>query len=208
MDVTFRVLELSDVERAAEIISNAFMDDPLCAFMLPRKRSRLNTLKKFFRAYGSVYINHHRGYGVGQPLSGVAFWMEPRQADVSINISAFRLYLPLLFTGYPLGFIRARMILKQSELLHRKYASPPHYYLENLGVLPSEQGKGLASQLIRPILEKADAQGVIAYTDTVTQANVPLYEHFEFQVMEASSVENTGVTVWALRRPARHAASG
>ena len=49
----------------------------------------------------------------------------------------------------------------------------------------------------------ADSQKVIAYTDTVTKANVPLYEHFGFELMEAGPVAGTGITVYALRRPIR-----
>jgi GNAT superfamily N-acetyltransferase len=86
-------------------------------------------------------------------------------------------------------------------LLHQKYASEPHYYLDNIGVLPAEQGKGYSSRLIRPTLDKADAEKTIVYTDTVTQANVRLYEHFGFQTMQDSPIEGTGITVWALRRP-------
>ncbi len=204
----YRVLELSDVDSAAEVISQAFINDPLCAYMLPREHSRLNTLRKFFRAYANVSIQNQRGYGVGDPLVGIAFWLAPQQEDVSINISALKLFLPLLFTAYPLGYLRARMIIKQTELMRRKYAAQPHYYLDNLGVLPSEQGKGWAGRLLRPILEQADIDGVMAYTDTVTPRNVPLYEHFGFQVMEKYTAEDKGITIWSLRRPARLAAGG
>ncbi len=203
-----RALELPDVESAAEVLSQAFINDPLCAYMLPRTHSRLNTLRKFFRAYANVSIQNQHGYGVGDPLVGIAFWLPPTQEDVSISIRALKLFLPLLFTGYPVGYLRARMIIKQTELMRRKYAAQPHYYLDNLGILPAEHGKGWASLLIRPILEKADTGGVMAYTDTVTQANVPLYEHFGFQVMEKFTVEDTGITVWSLRRPGRQAAGG
>jgi GNAT superfamily N-acetyltransferase len=68
-------------------------------------------------------------------------------------------------------------------------------------VLPSARGKGLSSKLIRPFLEIADSQKVIAYTDTVSRSNVSLYEHFGFQCVEESSIPSVGITVFALRRP-------
>lgn len=85
--------------------------------------------------------------------------------------------------------------------MHKKYAHEPHFYLDNIGVLPSARGQGLSSKLIRPFLERADSQKTIAYTDTVTRSNVALYEHFGFQCVEESAVSGTGLTVWALRRP-------
>ena len=196
-----RLLELSDVEQAAEVISQAFVDDPLCAFMLPIKRTRIRTLRKFFRAYGAVNIRNQRGYGVGEPLSGVAFWMEPKKLNISITVKSLGLFIPLLFTFYPIGLMLASAVLKKTDVLHQKYAGEPHYYLDNIGVLPSEHGKGISSRLIRPFLQKADEENLIVYTDTVTRANVSLYEHFGFHCMEECAVEGTGITIWALRRP-------
>jgi ribosomal protein S18 acetylase RimI-like enzyme len=196
-----RLLELSDVEQAAEVISQAFMDDPLCAFMLPNKRTRVNTLKKFFRTYGEVNIRNHRAYGVGEPLKGVAFWMEPGMPVASITLISLSSFLPLMFTSYPIGLIKARKILEQTDIMHQKYVADPHFYLDNIGVLPAEWGKGYSSLLIRPFLEKADAKKAIVYTDTVTRSNIGLYKHFGFECMEECAIDGTGITVWALRRP-------
>ena len=68
----YSLLTLSDVDPAAQVISQAFVDDPLCAFMLPLKRTRTRTLHKFFRLYGEVNIQNTRGYGFGDPLQGVS----------------------------------------------------------------------------------------------------------------------------------------
>jgi ribosomal protein S18 acetylase RimI-like enzyme len=200
-DLTFRVLELPDVEQAAGVISQAFMDDPLCTFMLPLKRTRVKTLYKFFRAYGTVNIQNRRGFGVGEPLKGVAYWLEPGKEDVSVNIKSLRLFIPLLFTFYPIGYFRSKEIIKQTDLMHKKFASEPHYYLDNIGVLPGEQGKGISSRLIRPFLQKADEEKISVYADTVTRRNVSLYEHFGFKCVEECAIGRTGVTVWALLRP-------
>jgi GNAT superfamily N-acetyltransferase len=196
----FRLLTLSDVEQAASVISQAFMDDPLCTFMLPFKQTRVKTLYKFFRAYGEVNIKNSRGYGSGEPLQGVVYWNFPNQADLSINVKSLTLFLPLLFTLYPIGYFRAKKIIQQTDELHKQYASEPHFYLDNLGVLPTARGKGVSSKLIRPILEMADLQQRIAYTDTVTRSNVALYEHFGFQCVAEARIPGTNVTVWALRR--------
>jgi ribosomal protein S18 acetylase RimI-like enzyme len=161
----------------------------------------MKTLYKFFRAYGTVNIQNQHGFGVGEPLKGVAYWLEPTKTDISVSIKSLGLFLPLLFTFYPIGYFRAKAIIKQTNLLHQKYAGDPHYYLDNIGVLPSEQGKGIASPLIRPFLQKADDEKVSVYTDTVTSSNVSFYAHYGFQCVEQCAVANTGITVWALLRP-------
>lgn len=169
--------------------------------MLPFKRTRARTLHTFFRTYGEVNIKNQRGYGVGEPLQGVAYWKFPTQAELSISVKSLSIFLPLLFTFYPIGYFRARAILQQIDALHQKHAGEPHFYLDNIGVLPAARGQRVASRLIRPFLEKADAGRVIVYTDTVTHANVALYEHFGFQCVEESAIAGTGITVWAMRRP-------
>jgi ribosomal protein S18 acetylase RimI-like enzyme len=200
MNSDFRTLAIPDVEAAAQIISKAFMDDPLTSFMLPFRRTREKTLYKFFRAYGEINIKNDCGYGSGSPLQGVAYWKSPQQENLSISVKSLTLFLPLLFTIYPIGYFRAKAILQIIEELHKKHADEPHYYLDNIGVLPAAQGKGIASKLIRPILHMADSQKAIAYTDTFTRANVALYEHFGFQCVEQRLDTRTGITVYALRR--------
>lgn len=197
----YRLLTLADMEQASHVISHAFVEDPLISFMLPIKATRIRTLKKFFRVYGEINIRNKRGYGIGVPLQGVAFWKFPEQESLSISIKSLTKFLPLLFTMYPLGYFRARAILQQIDALHNKYASEPHFYLDNLAVLASARGKGLSSSLIRPFLEMADTQKVIAYTDTVTASNVAIYEHFGFKCVEQRNIQGTGITVYALRRP-------
>jgi ribosomal protein S18 acetylase RimI-like enzyme len=196
-----RLLTLSDVEEAAQVISQAFVDDPLISFILPFRVTRIKTLLKFFRVYGEISIKNKRGYGIGEPLQGVAYWEFPGQESMSVSLKSLGKFLPLLFTMYPIGYFRASAALNQLELMHKKYADEPHFYLDNLGVLASARGKGLSSKLIRPFLEMADSQKVIAYTDTVTPANVPLYEHFGFECVEQSHIPSMGITVFALRRP-------
>jgi ribosomal protein S18 acetylase RimI-like enzyme len=138
---------------------------------------------------------------VGEPLKAVAYWLEPGKSDISISIRAIGSFLPLIFTFYPLGYIRARQVLKTTDELHQQYAGEPHYYLDNIGVLPAEQGRGLSSRLIRPFFERADDEKVLVYTETVTSRNVPFYEHFGFECMESRSIQKTGITIYALCRP-------
>ncbi len=201
VDSDFRMLSLADVDPAADVNAQAFIDDPLVAFMLPARRSRHAALFRFFRAYGEVSIKNQRVYGTGQPLQGVAYWQFPDQKEISVSVKSLGRFLPLLLTLYPIGLLRARAILKHVDEMHAKYAGGPHFYLDNLAVLASSRGQGLSSKLVRPFLAMADERKMIAYTDTENPANVPLYQHFGFQVVEEAAIGSTGVTIWALRRP-------
>lgn len=196
----YRRLTLSDADEAAHLIAQAYVDDPLISYMFPLKSTRIKTTYKFMRAYGEININNNRGFGVGSPMQGVAFWKFPDQESMSISVRTLGKFLPLLFTMYPIGFFRARAIIDRIDRLYEKHVRQPHFYLDNLAVLPSARGRGISSKLIRPFLEMADERRVITFTDTVTLSNVSLYEHFGFECVETSPVEGTGVTVYALLR--------
>ena len=116
-----RLLTLADVESAASVISQAFVEDLLCRFMLPFSRSRLKTLNKFFRPYSKMNISNQRGYGSGEPLQGIAFWNFPDQKNLSISVKSFTRFLPLLFTMYPIGYLRAKAVLAQIDALYEHF---------------------------------------------------------------------------------------
>lgn len=53
----------------------------------------------------------------------------------------------------------------------------------------------------RKLTAEADARGLPTYTETMTPANVGLYAHYGFQVMEAYRIPNTDLMQWAFLRP-------
>ena len=90
----YRQLTLSDIEQAAQVLAQSFVEDPLVSFMLPARNTRIKTLLKFFRVYGEISIKNNRGFGVGEPLQGVAYWLSPDQEDVSISVNSLGKLLP------------------------------------------------------------------------------------------------------------------
>jgi ribosomal protein S18 acetylase RimI-like enzyme len=77
-----------------------------------------------------------------------------------------------------------------------------HWTLGPIAVDPAHRGQGFASQLIRPMLERADDEGVPVYLSTNTEENIALYEHFGFKVKERADMP--GVDGWnasMLREP-------
>lgn len=198
-----RMLMPSEISAAAEVMAEAYVEDPLCAFILPLRRTRKQSLVKFFRAYFSVSVNSAQVIVTGQPICGVAIWNPPGTGSVSVSLKKFHVFLPLLGTLYPIGLVRARPAMRAQSALRSQWAPSLHYYLDNVGVSPSRRGEGIASQLILPALAEADARGTATYTDTFTSANVPLYEHFGFRCVAEVSEPRTGLTIWALLRSAR-----
>ena len=66
----------------------------------------------------------------------------------------------------------------------KHHPSEQHWYLYAIGVDPGYQGNGVASVLLRSRLARCDQAGMPAYLESSKPENVPLYEHFGFEVTE------------------------
>lgn len=204
-----RLLTVLDLDRAVEIQSHAFQSDPLWIYLVPDATGRKRILPHFFKALLTYSIRNHQTYGISDPLQGIAVWSDPVQKrKTSALIGAGPGFLQLIFSPYMAQFIRVRQIFNNFDRMQKKYAPEPHYYLNTISVAPDMQGKGLASKLIRPFLQRADASGVSVYTETVCPGNVGLYEHYGFRVMEEYRVPKTDLSIWSLYRPAKKASTG
>jgi len=84
----------------------------------------------------------------------------------------------------------------------------PTWYLGILATHPDWQRRGLASAVLRPVLELADADGLAASLLTATAENVAFYRRHGFVVhaeadAPARAGEGAGPHVWTLRREPR-----
>ena len=83
------------------------------------------------------------------------------------------LRLPL---GFGLrGFARLLAYDEVGRRLHHLYAPQPHWYLAAIGVDVGHQGRGIGSALMRPMLARADAEGVACWLDTHQEQNMRCY---------------------------------
>jgi ribosomal protein S18 acetylase RimI-like enzyme len=198
---TLRQLTLADLDRATLVISQAFRDDPLWCYLFPDRQRRVTALPRFFGTFVNLGIRTQQAYGVGAPLEGVAVWSAPQKTGAKFADYLNAGFPRLIFGPLFFSFFKAQNIFTRFEQMQKRYAPGPHYYLNTIGVLPAAQGQGLASQLVKPFLAQADAQGVSAYTETMTPSNVTLYEHYGFKTVERYDIPGTRLSQWAFYRP-------
>jgi len=195
-----RTLKASDRERAVDVLAQAFADDPLWCHLVPGAAERRQTLPLLFHAEVGSSIQEREALGLGDPVQAVALWTFPPSA-ATLNIGGvFSTYGRLLVSRYLPLLLRTLRLYQHCLTLQRHYATQPHYYLDTLGVLPSAQGHGYASALVRPMLEECDRLGVGCYLETLKAAKVALYEHWGFECCEDYLVPRTNLHIWAMYR--------
>ena len=85
--------------------------------------------------------------------------------------------------------------------LKKKFTDNYDWYLYNLSIKKDAQGKGIASKLMRPMLQFCDDERMVAYLETNKEANVGLYKHYGFDLMKEELIPKTPVTHYAMVRP-------
>jgi GNAT superfamily N-acetyltransferase len=96
--------------------------------------------------------------------------------------------LPRIFGEEGLG--RLSEFLAFMGKVHHGAMPRKHWYRAFIGVEPVHQGQGIGSSLLRPMLARADAEGLPCYLETFLDTNVPFYKRNGFDLI-AEGVEPT-----------------
>ena len=136
----------------------------------------------------------------------------------SEEINGFAVWLPFGFTGsktlpflmngglsliFHSGFgIIGRLLKYETYAMNLKKEFTDNYdwYLYNLSIKKEAQGKGIASKLMRPMLEFCDKERMVAYLETNKALNVGLYQHYGFDLMKEELIPTTDVTHYSMVR--------
>ena len=87
------------------------------------------------------------------------------------------------------------------DLVGVHHPQQPHFYLVAIGVLPEVQGRGYGRGLLNAVHEMSQAHPFSTGVglDTETPTNVPLYQHFDYQITGQGRLEE--IDVWFFFRP-------
>lgn len=190
--LALRVATGDDVSGLADVLADAFYDDPIFAWMMPDERSRLGRLRRFF----AVQLRH-----VG--LARGRVWTSDDLVGASISTPPGAWRVPpraALLLGATLGLRlpRATRLLAAIESRHPR---EPHYYFADIGVLSSMQGRGFGSALMRPTLERCDRERLPAYLEASSERSAALYERLGFRSKSELSVAGSPPLRLMLRSP-------
>ncbi len=194
-------LERSQIPAACVISSTAFVDDPLFACILPPAESeRLKFLRWFGRMSMDYGLPLGHLYTTAEPMHGIALWMPPGQYPLNPwRMLAVGLYQVPFRIGFG-KFIQFSQLFQTVEHWHQKDVPTPHWYLSMLAVAPQSQGRGIGGQLIQPILQQADRDGLPCYLETTTEGAVRFYQRHGFVIKREEVLPGFNVPIWTMLR--------
>jgi GNAT superfamily N-acetyltransferase len=167
-----------DVAQLANVLADAFNDDPAFERLLPNDRKRLPGLRRYFEielravglARGTVWTNDE--------LTGAAISTGPGKWRVPPR--ALALHGPAFARAFGVRLPRAATLLARMESRHVR---GPHHYFAAIGVAPAQQGQGVGRGLMAPTLELCDQAGLPAYLEASSERNAALYERLGFELI-------------------------
>jgi GNAT superfamily N-acetyltransferase len=197
--ITVQKATVADVPVLTGVLAQAFAHDPVINWIVRQDAKRDDGVRRFFDLslrrltlpYGEVYTTLDR--------SGAALWTPPGRWKLGPAEQ-----LRLVPQGVRVtGLRRLPAVMLGLDALERRHPRAEHYYLLELGVLPSFQGQGIGTALMQPVLAQCDRTGAPAYLETAVERNLPLYERNGFRITEEFQIPHGGPKAWLMWRAPR-----
>jgi ribosomal protein S18 acetylase RimI-like enzyme len=190
-----------DLPSLTGVLSRAFSNDPPMSWVFRDEATRPERLATFFAGVLREVFLPPGHLWTTSDVSGAAVWQPPGQWRTPDD-AAEQLAPVLAEALLPEELDRLLTFLGTIEDKHPD--DRDHWYLELLAADVDRQGQGIGSACMRPVLERADADGIPCYLESSNQRNVPLYERHGFRVTDVVDLPDDGPALWLMwREPAR-----
>lgn len=192
--ISVRPARRGDFNALALVLARAFYDDPVTSWFYPNAPTRLRLARRFFAIRLRQLAPQQLIYTTAQ-CTGAAMWARPGHWREDPRQSL--MLLPMLPALMP----RLGQTTRAVREIERHHPAEPHFYLSVLGTDPDQQGGGVGSALLAPVLEHCDADAVPAFLESSREGNVGFYERHGFVVTDRIMLPE-GPPLWLMwRRP-------
>jgi ribosomal protein S18 acetylase RimI-like enzyme len=193
------IVPKSRIKELARIAADAYEDYPLHNWFSGGKYDEY-IAEKTMEISLKTMADDAVMYADSEELSGFAVWLPlgfngsktlPFLANGGLNL--------ILHSGF--GIV-GRLVAYEKYAMEQKklFTGNVDWYLYNLSVKKSAQGKGIAGRLLRPMLQFCDRENIVSYLETNKESNVSLYQHFGFELSKKEFIPKTSVMHYAMVR--------
>ncbi len=191
-------LQKKDIKKAANVLANAFYDDPIYNKMEigeDKRRIISELMIRFSFRYGNVVSTSENLEGI----MAITPHDKPMTFLRIIRSGAFIVSMKLVSLRKMMGAVEKAM-----EEAKKSLNLEPYIYLFIIGVSQEFQGKGFGGKLLRAIVEKADIERKPMYLETQNEKNVSLYEKYGFHVVKKIDLPDPlNLSMWLMVRDAK-----
>ncbi|MEV8531072.1 GNAT family N-acetyltransferase [Streptomyces sp. NPDC051211] len=196
MGLEIRQAGPSDRDAVARLLDEAFQNDPVSSWVFPDPAHRRAVHGKFLGVFVDVALEQGR-IDYAADGSCAALWLripagEPEGGD---EIPA-----KMRAVADP-DNERCELVGRLTGEVHP--TAEEHEYLLMIAVAPDRQGEGLGTELMRPVLERCDRDGVPAYLEASSGRSRGLYERLGWEFTGTAVQLPDGPLMWPMWRKPR-----
>ena len=177
-----RIATLADVDLIKNILLVSFKNDPHVNWLLEesKNKSKLNALIDYVvhqtLRKGEIYLSDDD--------DAVALWDFERNEKLSFHY----IWRNLAFL-IQIGIKPVVRIVNSEAHVHNNFRKYPRYcHLYMIGVKPEAQGKGLASALMNPMIQRMKEKSIPLFLETANPRNVGIYKKKGFKIFETLTI--------------------
>jgi GNAT superfamily N-acetyltransferase len=186
---------------AAAVMGRALVDDPLFVHVLSDPEQRTSGVRLMMASLLRIGLAQGEVWATPPPITGVAFWLPPAHPMITDEDREAAGWREVGAAWGSEAFARFKAFAADIGEVAGSLTAEPHWKLAWLGVEPGQQGRGIASTLVRHVTARADAEGVACQLFTFAPRNVPIYEHLGFRVTRETILPRSGLRLWVMAHP-------
>ena len=197
----FYKMNKDNVEKYAECAALAYNKYPLFEYIMGKKSS-YKMLKAILAPSFASVKDSVLGISNNENADAVAIFAPPKYKGSKFIPFMLNGGIKLMFIAPPSTFLRLMKYENHTMKLKKQYTNHESWYLYNVTVKPECQNNGYCSELLKPMFKYFDENGQDCYLETHSDLNIPLYEHYGFELLEANNIPRTKVKHYAMIRRA------
>jgi ribosomal protein S18 acetylase RimI-like enzyme len=193
-----RRADAAQADSVAEILAQAFSDDPVCQWAWPDPSLMPQVSRAFFRTFADFVLEAGE-VDIDQSGRGAALWL-PFDPSEQHDDAAFGEAL-----AEACGPFVERLAIVDDLMKANHPTHVVHAYLPFIGVAPAGQGRGIGSSLLEGRLRELDRAGLPAYLESTTIGSARLYRRHGFEHMANTIDLPDGPSMYPMWREPRAA---
>ncbi|MFG2710000.1 GNAT family N-acetyltransferase [Streptomyces goshikiensis] len=199
MVLEIRQADQSDRDAVARLLDVAFRDDPVSGWVFPDPEHRAAVHGKFLGVFVDVALEEGR-IDCAADGSAAALWLRVPAGEPEGGAAEDEVPARMRAAADP-DNERCELVGRLTGAVHP--TAEEHEYLLMIAVAPGRQGEGLGTELMRPVLERCDREGVPAYLEASSERSKVLYERLGWEVTGEPVRLPDGPLMWPMWRKPR-----
>jgi ribosomal protein S18 acetylase RimI-like enzyme len=188
-------IQKRDLKNAVKVLTDAFSKESMWKEVFTaEEKNRILTevMVRFCLKYGNVYATSEKFEGI----MAIAPHDKEMTTWTILRSGAFFLSMKIADEAKKMEVLSVAV-----EEAKKNMNLGSYIHLLMMGVAQEFQGKGFGGNLLRALIEKAEAEKKLIYLETQKENNVKFYEKYEFSVMKKINLpEPLNLPMWLMVR--------